>query len=252
MPFLASGTFRLRVFIGDVSRWIGGDNYDAATLFVLEPGQDMTGISHVESGLECVFDPAGPLPDTQYDVILRTATSVFYNNSCEGTVLRFANLVPGDIYLKIDGWGMRDVWLSQHWDRRASPEEADPITIPPGGGVANVTVTLVQGARVFGRLLDVQGRPLSPGEMFLMVYATDDSVDVVNLYTDWDFSVALYNVGNGDYVLTQLRDGQYKMRAHVGDNPWIWWPGRAAWDSAGVFTIENATDLSGIDWRLPY
>ena len=85
-----------------------------------------------------------------------------------------------------------------------------------------------------------------------MVYAAHDSVDIGNLYTDWDFSVALYNAGNGDYVLTQLRDGQYKMRAHAATTPGSGGPAAPPGIRPASSRSRTPADLTGIDWRLPY
>jgi hypothetical protein len=250
IPLLAGGAFRLRVTIGGVRRWVGGDDLESATLFTLDPGQAVTGISHVESGLVCEFPAGGPVPLEAYDVVLRSPTGVIYDGYCWTGALRLANLVPGEVFLWVDDWGMSDVWFPQYYDRRETLAAADPIVIPDAGHVAHVTLTLVQGARVFGRLLDAQGRPLNTHFMSLLVYGAADSAYVLNVYTNYDFGGPLYDESNGDYVLTQLRDGQYRMRASTGDTPWTWWPGRACWDSASVFTIENGADLHGLDWRL--
>lgn len=253
VDLLAGGNVRLEVVIGGVRRWIGGDDFATATLFALALGQQTTGITHVESGLVCEFSAAGVMPQWRCDVVLRSSSREICDiEIMPGDGFALANLAPGDVYLWVDGWGMTEVWFPQYWDRRENREDADPIAIPGGGGVAHVTMTLEQGARVFGRLLDVQGEPLETDDLYLMVYAVTDSFNLRHLYTNRDFGGRLYDEDTGDYELTQLRDGQYKMRARAGGPAWTWWPGRACWDSAGAFTIENLADLHGVDWRLQY
>ncbi len=253
VALLAGGSFRLEVNIEGVRRWIGGDDFASATLFTATPGQQTTGIAHVESGLVCEFSAAGVMPEGSIDIILRSSSRELCDvGFWSDTGFALANLAPGDVYLWIDGWGMTEVWFPQYWDGRENLEDADPIAIPAGGGVAHVTMTLEPGARVLGRLLDLQGEPLETDNLYLMVYAAADSFNIGRLYTNRDFGRRLYDDDTGDYVLTQLRDGQYKMRARAGDTAWTWWPGRACWDSAGTFTIENLADLHDVDWRLQY
>jgi hypothetical protein len=86
----------------------------------------------------------------------------------------------------------------------------------------------------------------------MLVYAAEDSVGIRAVFTNRDFESGLLDPPTGDYMLTQLADGRYRVRAHLGTSAWTWWPGRASWDSAGVIAIEDHADAAGVDWRLPY
>lgn len=247
---LAAATFRFEVNIGGVTRWIGGDDYASATAYPVAPGETITEIVHLESGLECRFSPLGEAPAYLYDVSLVEASGFTLPVVARDGQVRVANLAPGAIYLHLSTWSHRATWLPQYWDRKPALQYADAITIPTGGRVARVTATLERGGRIFGRLLDADDQVPDPENLFVLVHAADDSFHVQAFYSNQDFVSDLFDPATGDYTLTQLPDGQYRLRALAGGDRWTWWPGRAAWDSAGVVTIANHADVAGIDWHL--
>ena len=135
-----------------------GTDFDSATIFDFETGDAVTGITHVESGLECVLtgvlDGYGAhvtVYDDQRDY-LATLWS-------EGDTLRISNLRPGPVYLSMRPGSGASLWLPQYFDRRDSLAVADPVLIPPDGQIAHGAVTLVTGGRIRGRVLDTMGRP---------------------------------------------------------------------------------------------
>ncbi len=250
LRLLAAGIFRLEVRIGGISRWIGGDDFNSATAYPVAPGESVEGISHVESGLECVFSPDGLPPTYLYEVYLVDEYGINLPVNAFGGPVRVANLAPGTVSLRLSTWDRRATWLPQFWDRKPSLRTADPIVIPGGGGVAHVTATLQKGGRIMGRLRDANGLVPNPSRLFALVHAADDSLRILAVYTNQDFASGLLDIDTGDYMLTQLTDGRYRLRAHLGNDPWTWWPGRASWDSAGVITVEDLADVTGIDWQL--
>jgi hypothetical protein len=252
LSLLAGGEFHLSVAIGGLGRWVGGADLETATTFAVAAGQELSGIVYTESGLRCAIDPAGEVPVTGYQASLMSASGPIWIRSYQGSSFGVANLPPGDLTLRIAPTSVREIWLPQYWDRQSAAQDADPITIPGGGGVADVSVHLLRGGRILGRILDVDGQPPSPEEIYAMIYTLADSVHEYQLYTNRRFQYDIYDEATGDYFLTQLDGGPYKLRLHLSGQPWLWWPTRASWDSATVITIEDATDRTGIDWRLPY
>ena len=171
-------------------------------------------------GSVCEIDPGRLLPSCTYDVVLRSATGMIYDSlTWRQRLQRSPTWLPATSTCRSTA-GACPRSGSRSTGTAASPfADADPITIPAGGGVARVTMTLVRGAQVLGRMLDVDGEPLSTDNMFLMVYATTDSGTVTNLYTNWEFEDRLYDEDTGDYVLTQLRAGPVQdARAHRGQS----------------------------------
>jgi hypothetical protein len=251
MRMLAGEAYRIEVNIGGVSQWLGGRSYATATSYPLLPGQTVSGIDHLESGLECIYSPTSLPPTYLDDVTLLDDDGNARTLVVVGGRVVAANLQPGPVTLRLSAWDRRALWLPQYWDRRATSQAADPIAIPDGGQVAQVMVTLEKGGRILGRLRDAAGNVPDPATLFVVVHAATDSLGVHAIYTNQDFVAGLFDATSGAYLLTRLADGQYRLRAHIGQDPWIWWPGRAAWDSAGVIGIADHADVPGIDWNLP-
>lgn len=60
-------------------------------------------------------------------------------------------------------------------------------------------------------------------------------------------------VNDGDLTVLSLPDGTYKVGVQPSmEDPATWWyPGTAAWDSAGAITIQDHREVTGIEIRLP-
>jgi hypothetical protein len=242
---LGGGSFQFRVRIDNIWQWVGGDDLETATRFAAESGDAITDIRYVESGLVCVLaDP----PDTNLasiGVYTSRADSTYLGNSY-GDTLRMANLRPGPVYLRLRPVADTSRWLPQYFDRRNSLAEADPVEIPPAGQVARVEATVVLGGGISGRILDAAGMPPLEGQMVMALVAAADSAAVVRYCY---FSSGTYDPTTGDYVINQVPDGTFKLRADAGHGD-TWWPAASSFAAAGTITIENHEDVSGIAWQL--
>ncbi len=255
---LGGGTVQLLVAIAGVPGYVGGVDLASATVFDLATGEHRTGVTHVESGLELAFvgDADPDQLQFRYDVYDGTGRVVtrFPNNtsSLQGSTnpLRIPNLPPGEVYLRVVPASLSMTWMPQFYDRRDSLAAADPVTVPAGGQIVQATMTLERGGRIFGRLFTVDGMPCPPWQVDIRLHASDDPSSYLLRYTtDWlDF----YDWDTGEYVLTQIPDGAYKVRARHSVGLFGWYPGEEAWDDAGVVVIENHADVTLDDWRLPH
>jgi hypothetical protein len=245
--FLAGAPLRLRVWIDSVSQWVGGPDFDAATVFDLENGGAITGIDYVESGLECVL--TGDLDDHGFDGVLYDGQGRILGwGWYHADTLRFANLRPGPVYLEIVPDSDASLWLPQFFDRRDSLAVADPIMILPDGQIAPVVAVLVRGARIRGRFLDCLGLPPQRVPM-VEICAADDSLRLVrSQYLGFNGS---YDEVTGDYVITRVPDGTFKLRACTKE-AWTWWPHQPSFAAGGTVTVENHQDVEGVDWELVY
>ncbi len=201
----------------------------------------------MESGLECVLtgalDGSGAHVAVYDDQRDHQATV-----SSEGDTLRISNLRPGHVYLRISPRSATSIWLPQYFDRRDSLAVADPVMIPPDGQIAHGALTLVAGGRIRGRILDAMGRPPATERLRMRIHAADDSLNSIRNYS---FYNCCYDEVTGDYVINQLPDGVYKLRA--SDKVlWTWWPHHASFAAGGTVNIENHGEVEGVDWQLIY
>jgi hypothetical protein len=254
LGLLLGGPVRLVVMIANMPGYVGGADFASATVFDLEPGEQVTGISHVESGLEIDIVGLWPLGVYQHihifdaagrDLTRRPEGYTGFSNF--GSPLQICNLPAGEIFVSLTPSDSRALWLPQFYDRQDSLAVADPITVPPDGQVGRTTVTLVTGGRIHGRVLGPDGEPAS-GSFYLRVYQADDPDTVVAGIASYDGS---FDRDTGDYAINQLRNGDYKVRGLAYGGTWIYWPGVVSFEDAGVVTIENLGEVTGIDLTLP-
>ncbi len=243
--FLAGGPVRLRVRIDDVNRWIGGNDAETATVFALETGGAIAGISYVESGLDCRLTGETDIWGAFAELYDDQGRSLGWTRS-SGDTLRVSNLPPGNVYLHLRPRTSLALWLEQYYDRRDSLAVADPIAIPPDGQIADAVAVLVRGGRIRGRILDVIGLPPRWYDLAMNLHAPGDSLAAIRgcyFYPD------TYDEVTGDYVINQVPDGDYKLRARVKD-VWTWWPHHASFAGGGTVTIENHAEVTLDDWQL--
>jgi hypothetical protein len=254
LALLLGGPLRLVVMSDQIPGYIGGADFASATVFDLEPGEQVIGISYVESGLEIDIVGLSPLGVYHqihiFDAAGRDLTR--HPNGYTGfgnfsSPLQICNLPAGEVFVSLTPSNSRALWLPQFYDRQDSLAVADPITVPPDGQVGRATVTLVTGGQIHGRVLGPDGEPASSG-FHLWVYPADDPNTVVSGITSFDGS---FDSDTGDYDINGLRNGVYKVRGGAYGGTWIYWPGVVSFEDAGVITIENLGEVTGIDLTLP-
>ncbi len=145
---------------------------------------------------------------------------------------RFANLTPGTYFVRIpesQGW-------IDHWYNHAdSFEHATPIEIATAGEVVWIDPTLLEGARISGRVLDALGEPVIAASVVLTSSESDRSL-----------RGSVLTRAGGEFDVIAIPDGSYKVGANTHSRGLVYYPSAAAWDSAGVITIQNHEDVTGI------
>jgi hypothetical protein len=252
---------RVACEIEDTTRWIGGDDFASATEFELSPGAIVDAGTIEESGLLLELVETYPASSWRFGLTLvraedgSLAHSRWISRSSDTNLLPIANLDPGVYYLHLTNPRLRMDWMSQWYDGAASMSAATPITVPSGTAVP-LTLTLAKGGSIGGSVLnDFEGAP-----SWFVIYVTQS-----------DFRETIgrgpgchdggYYVGIAfPFTARGLADGDYKVGAWPGDcdslrwdapDGTIWFPGTADWDSAGVVTITEHAEVTGIDIPWP-
>jgi hypothetical protein len=246
----AEGNFALWIFapvrgkasihVGGVQRWHGGDNFGDATEFSLEPGRT-TEIEIVESGIAGYMNRAiGPHDRPRVWIGDAAGATIGLAVAEEGRgFFRFANLVPGSYTLYFEGG---PAWITQWYGGSEDVEGALPVEISEVGEVVRVDAELDDGGSLTGQVLDPAGDPL----LGVRAYVVRADADPQDRYRQ-DTSAG----AEGSFHMAVLPDGDYKLGARSFRYGEIWYPGVAAWDSAGVITLDGHPDLTGFTIRFP-
>lgn len=236
-----------------IQQWIGGLSFQEAETFILEHGRTVSGLRFVQSGMRLELagsSDTGFAAITLFDSARPDLPIVFAPGEQMGgqRVFGICNLRAGSYVLSIRpsylGW---DPWLAQWYDRSETREGALPILIPDVGMVAPVQVTLVDGGRITGRILDA---PQYLGEHWVYFTAAGDSTlagNVPSLQSD-------------GFEVRGLPDGEWKIGAsrRAGwDSPeapppgTIWFPGTTDWSAAHALSIRDHGSVEGIEIVFP-
>jgi len=229
---------RLQVRSTGGSQWIGGDSFETAQLFDLQPGDRICGVELVESGLGIWLDGPGDLTAHEATASLfdedgsECWTGNIYNNPAH-----LCNLRPGRYFLQLDGNCYEQIWVQQWFDGVDSLADATPIELGEGE-LRRLTMSLVEGGRIEGRVTTAGG-PL-PWSLDCGLF-TDGGEPVCGDWRQWR------SCPDGIFVFAGLSDGEYYLAAEKSSSaPW-WYPGTYDFEEACAITIAD----HGISWDVP-
>jgi hypothetical protein len=244
--FFVLAPVRLLVDYGETERWIGGDDFASARVFDLAAGREFPDVSLRDSGILCRLegDGLGPETNARFKLFDEHGTIVADRSHMGGDLAPIAGLKEGVYFLRVERADNTATWAPQWFDRKPSLAEASPITLTGWGEVATVTVRLQEGGRIRGDVRDRSGAPVQA----IIVAVPLDGPDGARVF-------ASSNRSTGEFTLEGLADGEYRIGAARDYNnlqtPLWWYPGTSDPDSAGVITIRDLGEVTGLSWRLP-
>jgi hypothetical protein len=149
-------------------------------------------------------------------------------------------LRPGRYYLRARGdcW-FDETWAAQWYDGADSFADATPIEITNEGELVRITMHLVEGGRITGRLLTADGQPATRRDVVLHDEAAEP---LCSKQTERE---------TGDISFVGLANGDYYLATHLGDGVYWWYDGTDDPDSAQAISIRDYSLVSGVDWTLP-
>jgi len=247
--FLVAGPVKLRVDQGDVSAWVGGPSFAAATVFDLVPGQTISGIEYAECGIHLVVDNNG-MGSNGGDILVydradgSLVAEVSSWNSSQRHVA-IANLWPGEYLVKIapDGWTLGQTeWVTQWFDRAATMDQAQPVVLAVPGQTSRLDVTLERGGVINGKII----RPgeVSPSYRLEIIAAVADTL-WEDVYV-WSDSYTVKGLPDGDYYLAL--SSYFSFPELPGK---VWYPGTYDQAEAQIIEIRDAAVVEGADFIVP-
>jgi hypothetical protein len=258
---------RVACTIEGSTRWIGGDDFASATQFELAGGEEIDFGTIEESGLLVELIEPTYSDHSDFELKLVRAedgaparTLWVYSGSYDRTnLIPFPNLDPGTYRLFVSNSRLSMDWQSQWYDGAATSDAATPVTIPSGGAVVPITVTLQAGGAISGKV--VTSSEDDPWAFVIYFVEATTRQTVGRIYCDCECGCVIAIYGDGfPFSAHGLADGNYRVGAWDGDccaPPWdapegtIWYPGTAEWEAAQVVTIADHAAVTGVDIAWP-
>jgi hypothetical protein len=148
-------------------------------------------------------------------------------------------------FLSIDyeeGTGIQN-YVAQYYNDMPSLQSAEPLSVPAGGEVTGIDAEMREGARIKGKVIDVESKAklktltacaVKVGETTVQRCATTNS--------------------NGEYGITALATGEYKVKFFDDRLESIYltqyYDGKPTLDSADSISVTAGSDVSGIDAEM--
>ena len=237
LPLLIAEPVRLLTKCQGLEQWVGGATYAEARVFPLGPGDRITGVSVVECGLIVRLEGPGNLTRHRASIrLIDAAGHTFEPDNYSDNPITICNLPPGEYRLLVYGYCDGEPWASQWYDGAESASAATPITLAPGE-LRTVTIHLVEGGRIQGRVLDSDGQPLD--YYYLRLCDADGE-------TLCDQGQSRYH---GEFSYSGLANGDYYLAVRTSwDAETCWYPGMREFERATPIRIRDHGTVTGIEW----
>jgi hypothetical protein len=236
---------KLHIEVGGVTRWHGGWTFAEAQTVTLTPGDPPVHIAYRESAILCTLVLPGLDIDHEvkyylYDETGRCLTqSGLYPEHLRPAPL--PNLTPGTYYIGIvPNYHRQQYWMPQWFDQQDSLASATPVVVAAEGIVMPVTMHVVVGGGISGRVREGDGTPYAGP---LRVRSSADS--------GRDLQVVQTDELTGDYSVIGLPDGDYLLAIQFGWSRLCWYPGTMLIQEAEPVRIRNHARLTNVDWQIP-
>lgn len=257
-PVLLPASVRVLVEIADCARWIGGDTFADAQVLDVQSGSIISGVDLVESGLllEAPFEGLDDTRELAFEVVSAGDLAPIHvsvpRHGNWHQLIPVPNLLPGDYLLRFSSHEpFVSGWIPQWYDRVDSSDEATVITIGQTGGVVHVPLSFTRGGSMLGTVR------WDEAYHFAVLH-----ICVTNALSQEPLGIQYYYFGEDDLAqvldLHGFADGDYKLGAWIDDESHAtelpsdvtWFPGTADWDSAGVISVGDHGDVTGIDFTI--
>jgi hypothetical protein len=263
-PLYFPEPLRLHVEIEESVGWIGGEDFASATLFDVHPGETVSKLDFEESGLIIEWtDPSLLGNNLPFDVLLvheedlRPYRKIYARDIWQYGRYAAPSLDPGTYLVQFRNSYLGVDWYTQWYDGAASPEAALPVTVPASGGVVRIFAALEEGGAISGTILDDQMED-PPFEYAIYVVDAESGEVVGSRFTQTDYSrpenpeiYTAQGLPDGTYKIGALPRETYDVPASPPAGSTIWYPATPDFNAAGIVSITNHVDVSGIDITMP-
>lgn len=250
-PVFHPQSVRMLVSQEGVDQWIGGPGFADATVFDLQPGQTVSGIELVQSGLQIdsredkiylwgprilLYDPA--------DMRL-LATTNWYGS--HGALTSIPNLWPGNylLYVMTDPNRVGNQWWVPQWyDRAPEASLAQVVTIGGPGEIVTLDLTLERGGTISGL---VEGEEATTGlRAAVVATAGGDILWGIDILYEQRTEFSVIGIPDGDYLVGITPPWETVRHGESAPEGTIWYPGTLEWSEATVIGIRDAADITDV------
>ncbi|WP_308287726.1 carboxypeptidase regulatory-like domain-containing protein [Cryobacterium sp. 1639] len=184
-----------------------------------------------------------PLPDgtdAQVDVYDASGESVGSTSTDENGAYRLGNLAAGDYSLEFSAWGADA--FSEWWQNQPDQESADSLTVAAGDTLTDINADLEKAATISGTITGDGAPGATLADVRVRVYNTDGD-QINSARTD----------ENGDYTVTDLREGTYTLQFSASTGASFlseWWDGQPTQEQATPITLKPSESRTNVDATL--
>jgi hypothetical protein len=256
MEFHRPVPVRLMIYDRSIRYWVGGPQFEEATVFTPVPGETVSGADADVPGAVIRVVAASPGLGSHsvtlefMDPVDRSVVMRAYGSYDDQIVL--ACMWPGQYLLRASAGVFGSSPARPQWyDRAATPETATLVTVPDNGNVLHLDIRMERGGTISGTATVPTD---SLGWGVIVVTRADDDIVVGRAW--------IYETANREFQLEGIEDGSFKLgylpepvRSPSTGEPApagvFWYPRTVDWAAATPIVISNAGDVTGIVIEVP-
>ena len=241
--FLLPQTVILSSEYRGVIQWMGGDTFKTARVFDLQPGDRITGVTVVESGIQIRLDGPGDLVYHRPSLTIRDESGRNYNPySNSNNPFSVCNLRAGRYYVQVEGYCEDKIWARQWYGGVESLEGAIPIDLAEGE-LRQIVMELELGGSIEGNLFRADGS--RPYYIEFGLFDAGGEPQCTAWWQQWR------RFDEGFFRFQGLENGDhYRGVKTTGDEMW-WYPGTREFTEAIPVVIVNHEAVTDVNWVLP-
>jgi hypothetical protein len=241
----SADTVFIRTEISRLEQWYGGSSFLEATPVHVEMGTDVQLDPMIESGLAINIDDFQDWPSSEFSCSLLRADGTTVNNQAlrwhGDPPHQISNVPPGQYFLHVKRSDESGAWCEQYYNHALTLAKATQIEVPPDGQTTSVSLHLIPGGEIAGKVMNSQGRPAD----WNRVYAIPTKLATDFKYSDW------ISRDNGTFRIPGLPDGSYLVGVRNSPYTYYYYPGTLNPEEAIQVEIVNQGTIPNLTWSFP-
>ncbi len=244
---LAPGGYRISFGADGFSGiWYNGkDTIDSADTVAVSAGQTTDGINTLLATggtITGTLTGTGGVPIADFWVVAYTVDNAHAGSAwtaADGTY-SLGGLAEGTYKVHFDArYYSGGTWLSEWYDEKSNFCSATEVHVTRGGTTSSIDAQLTQSQSIAGRVVNQAGNPIQG------VYVGARSA---TNYQDWDSQRNAWTDESGDYTITGLAPGAYRVNfGNTGNYIGAWYSGKNHYCDAAILNVPPSNPLTGIN-----
>lgn len=198
--------------------------------------------------------PLTPVAVALYQSVLDSAgkrrwVRQYTTGTAANGIYRFTNVEPGQYRIRFSYEGTPHSYGAEYYKDAAIIDGAQDVEVKSGAQLTGYNAQLARTGAITGQVADKDGAHLAGIKVSAYRYVTDNTGKVL-----WPRELKVFTNSNGDYQLTEMDAGRYRLFFEYPQWPLLYlpqyYPNAATLDAAADITVTPGISVTGVNMLL--